>query len=311
MGGAGCGPCRPGRWNRSLPGLFRFGRFWGTHSQTSPKAGFLLQSPPTLLQFPQEEYNVPFRPDLQRRLFLLRASFRLRQGFLTGRLCSGRTGACNPSCAPMSPAPLGSPRAWNAAGLSPPHAALFAPLGRPDRHRGADRREGRRTLSVRRQVSETVSPRAGRGAAPALPYGTPTPALGVAIVSYRWGNRGAERLDDWLEPVSGWRAASSSTPPPHGCAGRTSLSTARPRPPIPGLAGSPVPVPSPGLCCRPRGLVFLLLVLSFQARLEPRLSRRRKRGRQMSDNASLFLFALLLLLFCYRHLPPRWLGPPG
>lgn len=62
-------PCGPGRWSRSLPGLglFRLGQFWGTQSfsSTSPKARLLLQNPPTLLQFPQEEYNVPFKPDLQ------------------------------------------------------------------------------------------------------------------------------------------------------------------------------------------------------------------------------------------------------
>lgn len=145
----------------------------------------------------------------------------------------------------------------------------------------ADRRGGGRTLSGGCQrLRDSVSPRAPRtGQAPAPPQALrphdltepPRRLLGVGIVSYRWGNRGAERVDGWLESVSGWRAAFSSTPPPRGGAGRSSPSSPTPLPwPcwVPGRGPqprSPALVSHLPLCRRPRGLGLLLSVLSFQA----------------------------------------------
>lgn len=249
----------------------------GEHSHSPRPRGrhfrLLLQNPPTLLQFPQEEYNVPFKPDLQPSPLPAESRVSGSGGvFLEGAggFCSGRTRTRNPPCTPTSPAPLGSPRAWNAAGSwpsrtwSPPHA---------DRHR-AERTGGGAggRSAAEASVSETASAHAPAEAL--RPHDLTEPPrrlLGVGIVSYRWGNRGAERVDGWLESVSGWRAAFSSTPPPRGGAGRSSPSSPTPLPwPcwVPGWGPqprSPALVSHLPLCRRPRGLGLLLSVLSFQA----------------------------------------------
>lgn len=142
----------------------------GEHSHSPRPRGrhvrLLLQNPPTLLQFPQEEYNVPFKPDLQPSP--LPAESRVSGSgrvFLEGAggFCSGRTRTRNPPCTPMSPAPLGSPRAWNAAGSwasrtwSPPHA---------DRHRAERTGGGAGGRSAAdASVSETASAHAPRALA--------------------------------------------------------------------------------------------------------------------------------------------------
>lgn len=74
-----CGPGRSAAGAPRSPGLFRCGRFWGTQSFSS--AGFLLQNPPTPSQFPQEEYNVPFKPDLQPSPLPAGSRFSARAGF--------------------------------------------------------------------------------------------------------------------------------------------------------------------------------------------------------------------------------------
>lgn len=270
-------------WARPLapPGLFRCGGSGG-HSHSLRQVS-CCKTRPRRCNSHKKNTMYLSNPICSPRLFLLRAGFRLGQGFLTGRLCSRRTSTCKQSfvhpevsCPPRFPEGVECSRVEPAprsclcpAGLSPPHRGQGGGRANAQRQTPASQTQCRLMLPAH-WPSPTPQPKRW----PALPYGTPTPALGVGTVSYRWGNRGAERSDDWPESVSGWRAAFSSTPRPRGCAGRTSPS------PLPPWLGprprSPAPVSRLPLCRRPSGLVFLLSVLSFQVRLELRLSREQK-----------------------------------
>lgn len=215
------------------------------------------------------------------RPFLLRAGFRAQAGFPWGggevllRENSHSESSMHPdvSCPPRFPEGVECSRVMALTHVEP--APRRPTQGRADRRGGREDAQ-RRTPASPRQRQPTrpahwPSPRPPQALRPHDLTEPPRRLLGVGIVSYRWGNRGAERVDGWLESVSGWRAAFSSTPPPRGGAGRSSPSSPTPLPwPcwVPGRGPQPRPpalVSHLPLCRRPRGLGLLLSVLSFQA----------------------------------------------